>query len=124
QGFDVRAIVVIEAEAGSRCHKKKSEFIAAGGKLDQELPQAPTVILDAIFGAGFQGEIGEKEAALLSKVNQLKCYRFAIDIPSGLHCNTGKASKDAFTAHYTLTIELPKIGFFIGDGWNHVGEVI
>ena len=47
----------------------------------------------------------------------------AIDIPSGIETNSGKAFPEAIKADYTMAVGLPKIGFYIGNGPQHVGEI-
>ena len=47
----------------------------------------------------------------------------AIDIPSGLNGSTGTVDGAAVMAQMTMAMGLPKIGFFLQDGWNYVGEL-
>lgn len=123
RGFSVFAFEVMPCEEGSLCHKKKKAFIESSGKMVSDLSQLPdSTILDGIFGSGFVGAVSPEVSTLIHTVNQSKRPIIAIDIPSGLNATTGEA-KDAIIAECTLTIELPKLGFFIQDGWNHVGDI-
>ena len=121
KGFSVTALQVIECEEGSLCSKKRLAYKNAGGKFTTEFAPEGT-ILDAIFGSGFLGQVPDEVATLIQKVNQSKRLVVAIDIPSGLHGDTGEVSH-AIAAHITLAIEFPKQGFFIGQGWNFVGVI-
>jgi NAD(P)H-hydrate epimerase len=51
-------------------------------------------------------------------------FRFLPSTSSGLTGSTGEVGSVAIQATQTLYLGLPKIGFFIGKGWNHVGELI
>ncbi|MCE5294613.1 MAG: NAD(P)H-hydrate dehydratase, partial [Chlamydiales bacterium] len=60
----------------------------------------------------------------ISAINASSCTVFAVDVPSGLNSATGIVEQAAVHADITYTVECPKTGFFINDGWNHVGEVL
>src|SRR5690606_17817407 len=47
---------------------------------------------------------------------------YAVDIPSGVSADTGIVTNLAVKATKTITFAMPKIGFFIGDGPNYIGE--
>lgn len=73
----------------------------------EELPQAD-VYIDAVFGTGFSGRLPEHIRKVFHKVNQTDCLRIAIDVPSGVNCDTGDAATDSFVAAYTVTFEILK----------------
>jgi hydroxyethylthiazole kinase-like uncharacterized protein yjeF len=47
----------------------------------------------------------------------------AIDIPTGLDSSSGWVEKDAIRATDTVFLGLPKLGFFLKQGWDHVGRL-
>lgn len=130
KGFAVTSWQLLESEISSLCSKKKRAFKAKGGTVIElengQLPELPKegIILDGIFGIGFAGALPEDIAELIEKVNSLRLPIVAIDIPSGLNGETGIVESVSFHAHATCTMELPKQGFFLNQGWNHVGKVI
>ena len=73
----------------------------------QSLPEAD-VYVDAVFGTGFSGTLPKEIADLFETVNQKDCVRVAIDVPSGVNCDTGKMDDNSFGAHFTVTFELLK----------------
>lgn len=81
------------------------------------------VLIDALLGTGLQGEVRELYADLIRQANGSGLPIFAIDIPSGLCGNTGKVLGEAIRASETVYLGLPKIGYFLGDGWEHVGRL-
>ncbi len=88
------------------------------------LADSYTVIVDAVFGTGFHGELPDIWIAAAKKVNSLSAFVYAVDIPSGLDATTGIAAKNTFKAFKTITFGLPKAGFFINDGPALSGRVI
>ena len=105
------------------CQKQRGLFELAGGKVVQEC-QLEGVILDGLVGTGFKGKAEGLLAKLIEQANGSKLPILAIDIPSGVNGNTGEVGSVAIQATQTLFLELPKIGFFVGSGWDHVGELV
>jgi NAD(P)H-hydrate epimerase len=111
------------------CQINQTRFFNAGGLVkeistpdDLGLP-LNGLIIDGIFGTGFKGKIKEPIAGIIYKANSSKLPILAIDIPSGLNGDTGVASDQAIIAKETAFLGLPKLGFFLNDGWNHVGKL-
>ena len=82
------------------------------------------LIVDAIFGTGLNGELREPAMSVVIKINELKIPVVSVDIPSGLDCNKGKVLGACIKAEMTVTFALPKKGFFVEDGPEHVGNLV
>lgn len=82
------------------------------------------IIIDALFGTGFSGEVREPFKTLINGVNNLNKPVVSVDIPSGLDCNNGNVLGAAIKAVKTVTFAVSKRGFYLGDGPAHTGEVI
>lgn len=67
------------------------------------------VIVDAIFGTGFRGEIDGYLAKIVDVINKAKRPVVAVDVPSGLNSDDG-SWKVAIKANYTLTFYKMKKG--------------
>lgn len=62
------------------------------------------MIIDAIYGIGFHGNLSADIHDLLSFCNEnRKAVKIAADLPSGIECDTGKAADGCFRADYTVT---------------------
>jgi ADP-dependent NAD(P)H-hydrate dehydratase / NAD(P)H-hydrate epimerase len=107
------------------CKQNYERFIHEGGRLVSSFSECTSaaIILDGIFGTGFRGNIDSKYAAIIELANQSRLPIIAVDIPSGLNGETGKVEKSAIIATATAFLGLPKTGFFLLDGWNHVGKL-
>jgi len=82
------------------------------------------VIIDALYGTGFQGAIGEPLATLFSDINKIKSTVVAIDIPSGLDGTTGNIETGALRATVTVTMQCVKSGMVKGKGVEYCGEIV
>ncbi|AXY02830.1 NAD(P)H-hydrate dehydratase [Vibrio alfacsensis] len=81
------------------------------------------VIIDAIFGTGLNGEVRSDICRYIEQINQIHCPVIAIDIPSGLHANTGSVLGDAIQADHTVTFIGVKQGLCTGQARDYVGEL-
>jgi hydroxyethylthiazole kinase-like uncharacterized protein yjeF len=82
------------------------------------------IIVDAIFGTGFTGtHIKEPYRSLIKSVNAERSFVLSVDIPSGLNGTTGRVEDVAIFSDRTLTLGLPKRGFYKNCGPRHCGEI-
>lgn len=87
-----------------------------------DLPEA-TIDIDALFGIGLSRDIHGYHADLIDQFNQRKSFKVAVDIPSGLHGNTGTILGHAVRADLTLTVLGFKAGLLTGQGKAYAGQV-
>jgi len=80
------------------------------------------VLVDALLGTGLQGEVRAPYRALIEAMNTSGRPIVAVDIPSGLDADTGRELGIAIRATYTVTMALPKLGFFQNAGPRCVGK--
>lgn len=121
-GWQVEAIQASK-ELSPLSQSYKEDFLALRGTLTHELPHEG-ILVDALFGTGFKGKAQEPYASLITRANQSGLPIFAIDLPSGLNGDTGAVEGEAIRAAVTLYLELPKKGFFLQEGWRHVGKLV
>jgi len=82
------------------------------------------VIIDALFGVGLDKEVKEPYLSLIRSVNGSGRKIVSVDIPSGLDSDSGKILGACVKAQVTVTLGLPKKGFYESDGPNVVGEIV
>ncbi|MDD3225165.1 MAG: NAD(P)H-hydrate dehydratase [Clostridium sp.] len=73
------------------------------------------VTIDALFGTGLKRDICGTFKKVVDAINDNSKYVVSIDVPSGLHSDTGIVMGSAVRADSTVTFELLKRGF-LGDG--------
>jgi NAD(P)H-hydrate epimerase len=89
--------------------------VFAGGALDEERMRGLLAdadwIVDALFGSGLRGAIQPPFDRVIAGINAAVARVFAVDIPSGLDCDTGQPLGVAVRAHHTATVAAMKKGF-------------
>ena len=80
------------------------------------------IVVDAIFGTGFRGALEGAAAAAVAAMNAAPARKIAVDIPSGLNADTGRADGVVFRADVTATMGACKLGLFV-DADAPVGRV-
>jgi NAD(P)H-hydrate epimerase len=69
------------------------------------------VVVDALLGTGAKSTPRKPLLLALQQMNQMSGYKVAIDIPTGIHPNTGaQTTEHAFRPDLTVTFHLPKFG--------------
>lgn len=82
-----------------------------------------SVDIDALFGIGLSRELAEPYIEIINHFNHRSSYKVAVDIPSGLHADTGAILGAVVEADTTLTVLGYKAGLFTGQGKAYAGEV-
>lgn len=81
------------------------------------------IVIDAIFGTGLSADVRGAQAAAIELINAAGVPVFAVDIPSGLHADTGLPLGNAIQAEATATFGFAKIGQILYPGASHCGEL-
>jgi hydroxyethylthiazole kinase-like uncharacterized protein yjeF len=90
--------------------------------LERELRRAD-VAVDAIFGTGFRGTPAGPYAEAIEALAASSVPLVAVDIPSGVHGETGAVEGSAIRADLTVTFGAPKPGLVLLPGATHAGVV-
>ncbi|NQU22409.1 MAG: NAD(P)H-hydrate epimerase [Candidatus Nealsonbacteria bacterium] len=101
------------------------EVFAAGhdaGRLQRLLGGAAWIV-DAVFGTGARGEPRPPLDAVIDQLNAAAAPILAVDLPSGLDCDTGNPARHTIRAAVTCTFVAPKPGFFAPGAQQHVGQL-
>lgn len=87
------------------------------------------MLVDGLFGTGLTGRLGLEYIGLIESINKQDCLVIAIDIPSGLDCDSGEPLGAAVRAVATVTFAAVKKGFTLGrcasqyTGQIHVASI-
>jgi hydroxyethylthiazole kinase-like uncharacterized protein yjeF len=99
-------------------------FVAAGGTTLADPPATrPVLVVDALFGIGLSRPLPEAASALVAWANACGAPILAIDIPTGLHADTGIATAPAIRAAATATFIALKPGLLTAEGPDFCGTV-
>jgi NAD(P)H-hydrate epimerase len=80
-------------------------------------------IVDALLGTGARGEPRPPLDAVIDQLNAAAAPKLAIDLPSGLNCDTGLAARHTIRAAETCTFVTAKPGFFVPGAEQYIGRL-
>ncbi len=101
-------------------------YRAAGGEMAFGVPntlEGFDVVVDALLGTGLDREVQGQYAQAIAKINRFSGGVLAVDIPSGLHADTGAILGCAVEADLTVTFIGLKQGLFTGEGPACAGKI-
>lgn len=98
---------------------------AAGVRVNTWASDAPLrgLVVDALLGTGVAEQVREPYAGAIRAINASGLPVISVDLPSGLHADTGKTLGEAVHADLTVTFITLKVGLLTGLGPDHVGEL-
>ena len=98
---------------------------------DNVVIQAPAVallfnhdcVVDAVFGIGFEGELSEDLQAVFHALASRPCLHVALDIPSGIHADSGRIAAHSFQADVCYALHSLKPAHVKPDVQTHCGDI-
>lgn len=135
-GVSVRAFVVgaaLDAVQGDAAIEL-SMFTKAGGRVEAlsteddwvlaELAASKAdVLVDALLGTGFHGELEGDVLRACELLNKSEKYILAVDVPTGVNADNGAVSENAVRADHTVTMALVKTGLLLYPGREYCGDI-
>jgi len=101
--------------------------IYAGESWDEKTLQAELAkaewIVDALFGTGLTGPVKKPLDRVIAAINASQTHVLAVDIPSGLDCDTGQPLDPTVRAEHTVTFVAEKKGFAQSSAKEWIGQV-
>ncbi len=128
-GFAVRVLAVVDpqrlrGDAALAC----ADFQGAGGEIvgwdGAGDPGGDGPIVDALLGTGLDRELAGAFRVAVESVNAAGRPIVALDVPSGLHADTGRVMGSAIRADLTVCFIGLKLGLFTGRGPAFAGTVV
>lgn len=132
---DAAGLRVVVYQAGDRS-KLKGDALTAFERLegtqvnilqyDAHTFEIFDVVVDAMLGTGLQGEVKEQWKSAIQSINEVRQQSIAVlavDIPSGLHADTGRVLGSAVKADVTVTFIGMKQGLLTASGPDYCGEI-
>lgn len=135
QGWDCRCIAVSDPDRLKGTARNALEFAGEAGVeverfeslsgpgLDEALGSTELVV-DTLLGTGLAGEVRAPYSGVIDSVNASDVPVLAVDIPSGLCSNTGRALGSTIVADATVTFIGRKAGLYTGRARDYTGPVI
>lgn len=135
-GWDVQLMLVGNRERMTEstrvhfdiCTNMRLPIFPYNGTQDKASPirrlTSEILIVDAILGTGFTGVVRSPISELIAELNSAaRRAIIAVDIPSGLDCDTGRPSNATIRADMTVTFAAQKLGFDQPGASSFTGRV-
>lgn len=81
------------------------------------------ILIDALFGVGLSREVQGEYAGIIEKFNISRGMKVSLDLPSGIHSDTGQVMGCAVKSQLTVTFAFPKKGLLYYPGCVYAGEI-
>ncbi len=129
KGYQVSAILAGKKDGGSREYGAQINIAEKVGvdlvEYADFKPGGCKLFVDALFGAGLNREVLGTYREIMEKVIECRPgFTVAVDIPSGIHSDTGQVMGAAFHANVTVTFGYEKLGIMLYPGKEYCGKVI
>ena len=82
------------------------------------------LLVDAILGTGFHGQLSGLLETVVADVNGLGVPVVAIDLPTGVSADTADVEGEAIEASMTVTLAAPKIPLVLPPADSHSGDLV
>ncbi|MFQ5334909.1 MAG: NAD(P)H-hydrate epimerase, partial [Flavobacteriales bacterium] len=105
---------------------RKSGMVLHDIRQEEDIPhiEDDAVVIDAMFGSGLSRPVQGIAAEVILHINASGAEVLAVDIPSGLFCesNADNDRSHIVQARHTLTFQVPKLSFFFPENAPYVGD--
>jgi len=91
--------------------------------LDEGILNDSDLIIDAIFGIGINRPIDNSKIPKINLINNQDAAIVSLDIPSGVHPDSGQIMGAAIRASMTITFISHKLCFYFGEGKDLSGDI-
>ncbi len=132
-GADV-TVITFNGLPGSQAAREMYSFVAELGlpivDANEDMERSfvaitdADVIVDAAYGFGFRGEMPTTLCELFDTVSKSRGSKIAIDIPSGIECDSGRIAAHTAHADITVTFIAHKICHMLYPSAAYCGKVI
>ncbi len=82
------------------------------------------LLVDALLGTGFHGQLSGLLETVVADVNGLGVPVVAIDLPTGVSADTHEVAGEAIEASMTVTLAAPKIPLILPPADSHGGDLV
>lgn len=127
EGLAVSVVALVDPESLSGdAATAFGDFSAEGGVVmpwDGELDGEASLLVDALLGSGLERDVSGEFAKAVAAINAHPARVMALDMPTGVHGDTGEVMGTAVAADLTVTFVGLKAGLFAGRGAELSGTI-
>lgn len=128
-GLAARVLAVVAPDKLKGAAKQAlGDYLAAGLSIEPFdngalAAAAPDVLVDALLGIGIDRPLEGAFAAAVAAINAARAPILSLDVPSGLHADSGLPLDEAVRADVTITFVGLKQGLYLGMGGDYAGRI-
>ncbi|NQY53678.1 MAG: NAD(P)H-hydrate dehydratase [Campylobacteraceae bacterium] len=119
--YDVKLYIPYELKSSMAILQEKR--VKALGLKIVSYASSCDILVDCLFGTGLNKPLDDTRKTLIDKLNRLKAFKIACDIPSGINIK-GQIKSKAFIADITITMGALKSSLYSDAAKDYVGKVI
>jgi len=128
EGLVVSAVALVDPESlTGDAATAYADFAAEGGIVmpwEGALDDEAGLLVDALLGSGLERGVSGEFAKAVAAMNAHRARVMALDIPTGVHGDTGQVMGTAVEADLTVTFVGLKAGLFAGEGAELCGSIV
>lgn len=129
KGYEVTVVTVGNKEQRTEEMRLQTDIDERLGisvvEMEDFIPGSCQVAVDALFGVGLSRKVeGTYQEAMKMLADMKPRLTVAVDIPSGIHSDTGKVMGTAVQADLTVTFGYEKVGLLLFPGRDYCGRVV
>ena len=121
-GFCRVWVVSVREAKSPLCKLQRERLELLGIAVTTELQEHCDILVDAVFGTGIRGNLDDEMCGLVERMNAIRGYKIACDIPSGLN-EFGMSSPIAFRADETCTMGALKTALYTDAAKDYTGAI-
>lgn len=128
EGLVVSVVALVDPESlTGDAATAYGDFAAEGGIVmpwEGALDDEAGLLVDALLGSGLERDVSGEFAKAVAAMNAHRARVMALDIPTGVHGDTGQVMGTAVEADLTVTFVGLKAGLFAGEGAELCGSIV
>jgi len=128
EGLVVSVVALVDPESlTGDAATAYGDFAAEGGIVmpwEGALDDEAGLLVDALLGSGLERDVSGEFAKAVAVMNAHRARVMALDIPTGIHGDTGQVMGTAVEADLTVTFVGLKAGLFAGEGAELCGSIV
>ncbi|MGY6709115.1 MAG: NAD(P)H-hydrate dehydratase [Rhizobiaceae bacterium] len=124
RGVQVHVWALAPPKDGGDAARARGDCPLEAAPLEDFMPEAGRVVIDALFGAGLAKPLEGAASAAVERVGEAGCPVVAVDLPSGISGDSGQMTGAAFAADLTVTFFRLKPGHLLMPGRRHCGATV
>ena len=115
-------IIILKEPKSELCKLQYERLKALNIKTAKSILPESDILFDAFLGTGLKGLLKAEDKKTIEKINKVKAFKIACDIPSGLNID-GEANPNAIVCNMTFSMGALKQAFYSDEAKDITGKI-